>query len=172
MKIILCGYMGSGKSSIGLRLAESAHFNFQDLDNFISKLDSRSIRDIFSESGEVYFRKLERQALEQLLLLEEDTVIALGGGTPCYGTNLDFILAQPDVQLIYLKADIGTLAERLQSNSTSRPLLSDLMTENVRTEFIAKHLFERSFYYEQAHHIVRVDSKTKEEVIRECTRLF
>ena len=172
MKIILCGYMGSGKSRVGSRLSKSISMTFLDLDQFIAERESRTISDIFSNSGEVYFRKIERQALENVLSMEGNAVISLGGGTPCYSDNMTYMLAHPNVKIIYLKASIQTIVKRLESSKKSRPLI-DLLKDNLsKTEFVAKHLFERSYYYEQSHFVVTVDGKRLEEITAECLQLF
>ncbi|MDA0356887.1 MAG: shikimate kinase [Bacteroidetes bacterium] len=172
MKIILCGYMGSGKSAVGLRLSKSSSMAFLDLDQCISEHESRTVSEIFSNSGELYFRRVERQVLENVLSREGNTVIALGGGTPCYGDNTAYMLAQPQVKIIYLKANIQTIVKRLESSKQSRPLLDFLKDSLSKEEFIAKHLFERSFYYEQSHQVVAVDDKSLEEVTAECLQLL
>jgi shikimate kinase len=172
MKIILCGYMGSGKSAVGLRLSESSSMAFLDLDQCISEHESRTVSEIFSNSGELYFRRVERQVLENVLWREGNTVIALGGGTPCYGDNMTYMLAQPQVKIIYLKANIRTIVKRLESSKQSRPLLDFLKDSLSKEEFIAKHLFERSFFYEQSHQVVAVDDKSLEEVTEECLQLL
>ncbi len=172
MKIILCGYMGSGKSRVGSQLSKSISMSFLDLDQFIAEKECRTISDIFANSGEVYFRKIERQALENVLSIEGNVVISLGGGTPCYADNMTYMLAHSDVKIIYLKASIQTIVKRLESAKKSRPLI-DLLKDNLsKTEFVAKHLFERSYYYEQSHFVVTVDGKRLKEITAECLQLF
>ncbi len=172
MKIVLCGYMGSGKTSVGFRLSKTLSVPYFDLDKYISNAESRSISAVFLEFGEIYFRKLESKALKDVLIFEGDGVVALGGGTPCYGDNLSFILNQTDVKLIYLKASISTIVNRISSKNNSRPLLMHLNSAADKREFIAKHLFERRFFYEQAHHTINVDNRSLEEVVEDCLALL
>jgi shikimate kinase len=90
-------------------------------------------------------------------------ILGLGGGTPCYANNHE-LLQREDVISIYLKASIETLFDRLVTNKSKRPLIAD-KSEDEMKEFIAKHLFDRSFYYNQAQHKVIVDHKTIDETV-------
>ena len=83
MKIVLIGYMGSGKSAVGKQLASKLQILFKDLDNEIEILEGNSISQIFSDKGEIYFRKKEREILTDILTTEKNLVLATGGGTPC-----------------------------------------------------------------------------------------
>ncbi|MDX1545073.1 MAG: shikimate kinase [Christiangramia sp.] len=167
MKIFLLGYMGSGKSYIGKQLAESLGYLFTDLDEEIEKKENSSIPEIFEKKGEVYFRKLERQMLEKVLLSQTSSIISLGGGTPCYGDNLEIIKKAGDATTVYLKWNIATLTERLFAEKEHRPLISHLEDREKLEEFIRKHLFERGFYYNQSEHIINCDSLSPEEIIKE-----
>ncbi|MDD3723627.1 MAG: shikimate kinase, partial [Lutibacter sp.] len=91
MKIVLLGYMASGKSAVGRILSEKLNIQFIDLDSFIEEKEQLSISEIFETKGEIYFRKIEGIYLQELLNSKESTVISLGGGTPCYGNNIDLI---------------------------------------------------------------------------------
>ncbi|MGL2988297.1 shikimate kinase [Flavobacterium sp. RSSA_27] len=157
-KIILLGYMGCGKSTIAHKLSEKTSIPFIDLDQYIEKTTHLTIKELFEKHGEVYFRKLEHQAFVSLLEQEETIILGLGGGTPCYANNHE-LLQRPDVISIYLKASVATLFERLSRNKSKRPLIADLNDAELQ-EFIAKHLFDRSYYYNQAQHKIAVDDKT------------
>lgn len=159
MKFFLIGYMGSGKSTVGKLLAEELNYKFYDLDQEIEKEYDLTISEIFSRKGEVFFRKAERKMLEKLINLEEDAVVALGGGTPCYGDNMELIKNSNTVRSIYLKLNIQTLLERLQREKTERPMISHLQTRELLEEFIRKHLFERGFYYNQSELILDCNGK-------------
>ena len=87
--------------------------------------------------------------------------MALGGGTPCYANNMELI--KHFSESFYLKGSIATLSERLRSEKSQRPLIAALNEEQL-TEFIAKHLFERRAFYEQASKIVIIDGKTAEVI--------
>lgn len=170
MIIILIGYMASGKTSIGKKLANKLKYNFIDLDDFIEKKENQSVSSIFKTKGEVYFRKQESRYLKTILASESDTLLALGGGTPCYSGNMDIILAAKNVKCIYLKATLPTLANKLLLKRAKRPLIAHIETIEAMTEFIGKHLFERSYYYNQAEIKASIDNKTKDEVVEDIVQ--
>lgn len=173
MKIFLSGYMGSGKSAVGKLLAEKMKLPYLDLDDEISKAEGQSIPDIFKSSGEIYFRRKEAEILKQLLTGMEQFVISLGGGTPCYGKNLQLMKDAEAVTLIYLKTGLEVLKKRLYSEREQRPLLAHLKTPAELEDFIRKHLFERTFYYNQSDVIISTDGKNPDEVAAEIeTQLY
>ena len=162
MKIVLVGYMGAGKTAIGKILAEKMSLPFFDLDQLIENEEKKTIATIFDKKGELYFRKLERKCLENFLQVQQNYILALGGGTPCYFDN--FKLYQADgITSIYLKANTVTLVTRLVSNLQNRPLLQNLDKESL-TEFVAKHLFERNSYYNQVTLIQPTDENSIQEI--------
>ena len=167
MKIFLLGYMGSGKSFIGKQLARDLNYQFIDMDERIESEEGATISEVFKSRGEVFFRKRERQLLEKLVNFEDSAVISLGGGTPCYGDNMELIRSADDVTSIYLKLGIDSLTQRLFSEKETRPLISHLEDKEKLEEFIRKHLFERGFYYNQSDHIISCDSKSASEIISE-----
>ena len=148
MNIVLLGYMGCGKSTIGRRLAERLKLRFFDLDELIEEQEGQQISELFASKGELYFRKTEAEVLRSFIAENDNFVLALGGGTPCYANNMDFLLEQ-HLKTVYLKAQLKTLVERLRDQKEQRPLISSF-DESELTEFIAKHLFERRYYYEKA----------------------
>ncbi len=164
MKIVLVGYMASGKSSVGKVLAGSFDCNFIDLDEYIETKEGASITEIFAQKGEIYFRIKEIEYLKEILSLEENIILSVGGGTPCYGENMKLI--NTTATAVYLKASIKILLDRLNKEKKNRPLVADLSLEKM-TEFIGKHLFERAYFYEQAKLIVKIDDKTIEEIVVE-----
>ena len=169
MKIVLLGYMASGKSAIGKLLSLKLNLPFIDLDNYIETCEGISISAIFSTKGEIYFRKKESEYLQELINLKNDCIISLGGGTPCYGNNMDIITNNS--KSIYLSATINTIFERLKSETSQRPLVATIGKENLK-EYIAKHLFERSPYYSKAEEIISVDNKTIEQIVKEIKVLL
>lgn len=171
-KIILLGYMGSGKSSVKELLAKELAIQDFDLDELIEKSQQKSISDIFLEQGEVYFRKIESQIFRSFINkeTEKDFVLALGGGTPCYADNHK-ILKEQDVISIYLKTSTPTLIKRLYKEKSSRPIIAHLSDKEL-TSFIDKHLFDRSFYYHQAKYIVTTDNKKLNEIVTEIVNLL
>ena len=169
MKIVLLGYMGSGKSTIAKELAKKINSTAIDLDDYIANYEKLSVSELFTQKGEIYFRKKESVYLQELLHNNENLVIAVGGGTPCYGNNIREILNGSSS--FYLKASVKTLAVRLEKEKESRPLISGL-PDDALEEFIAKHLFERRNYYEQANYIVSIDGKTIENIVEEIRQLI
>jgi len=169
-KIVLLGYMGCGKSTIAQNLSKITNIPFLDLDKCIEKKANLSINEIFEQHGEVYFRKLEHEIFVELLQSPENNIIGLGGGTPCYANNHE-LLQKEDVTSIYLKASIETLFNRLVNNKSKRPLIANMNEEEMR-EFIAKHLFDRSFYYNNAKYKVSVDDRTVEETVEDILAIL
>jgi shikimate kinase len=165
MKIIFLGYMASGKSTIGKEISKKLDMNFIDLDAYISEQEKQSISEIFKIKGEIYFRRIENMYLMKLLNYENDFVLSLGGGTPCYANNMELIQSSK-AKSVYIKAGIPTLVARLIEEKNARPLVANLENEKM-TEFVAKHLFERRFFYEQASIILNTENKTIQEVISE-----
>ncbi|GGK24224.1 shikimate kinase [Yeosuana aromativorans] len=167
MIIILIGYMASGKSTLGKLLAKKLHYKFIDLDDYIEHEEGMPVKDIFKKKGELYFRKAETTYLNNIINKENDVVLSVGGGTPCYGNNMDVILQVSHVKSFYLKASLSHLVDRLKTKKSKRPLLSHLKTEDELKEFIGKHLFERSPYYDRANYKILIDNKSKKEIIKE-----
>ncbi|WP_324721341.1 shikimate kinase [Salinimicrobium sp. HB62] len=165
MKLIIAGYMGSGKTAVGTALAASLDLQFLDLDNEISRLEGRSISEIFSASGEIYFRRKETEVLQRLLEQEGNFILSLGGGTPCYGKNLQLIKDNPETISVYLKTGIEELKKRLINEKESRPLIAELDSPEVLEDFIRKHLFERTFYYNQSDLIVSTDGRSVRDIV-------
>lgn len=166
MNIFFIGYMGSGKSTIGQKLSELLKYEYVDLDTFIQKRENLSIPEIFKIKGEIYFRKAENKYLREVLHLEK-TVLSLGGGTPCYGNNMELITTSPNSKSVYLKSSIPNLVGRLYTERASRPLIAHLNDEVELTEFIGKHLFERSAYYQQADITIIIDNKSISDILEE-----
>jgi shikimate kinase len=165
MQLVLLGYMGSGKSSVGKLLSEILQYDFTDLDTCVESSEDSVITDIFKDKDEIYFRRKEASILKDLLSKKNKLVIATGGGTPCYGTIMDDLLAEENVITIYLKYNLETLTNRLFKERTDRPLIAHLDTENVLNDFIRKHLFERSFYYQRATIILECDTLSVKEIV-------
>lgn len=169
-KIILIGYMGSGKSTIAKKLGEALHLQFIDLDDYIEKNENLSIKKLFEDHKEIKFRKLEHHYLKELVSNSESFVLSLGGGTPCYSNN-HLLLQENDSTSVYLKASIATLTARLKEAKDSRPIIANQADDEL-SEFIAKHLFERSYFYTQAKHTVTVDGKSVEVIVNELEALL
>ena len=167
MKIIVLGYMASGKSTIGKEISKKLDMNFIDLDVYISEQEKKSISEIFKIKGEIYFRKIENLYLKELLNNEGDFVLSLGGGTTCYANNMELIQSSK-AKSIYIQASIPTLVTRLIKEKSNRPLVADLENGKI-TEFVAKHLFERRFFYEQAAIMLNTENKSIPEIVSEIS---
>lgn len=168
MIIVLLGYMGSGKSTLGRMLAKKIDFKFLDLDAYIEQNEQATVAEVFNSKGEIYFRSIEAKAIKQLCNHSDSLVLALGGGTPCFGDTMAFLNEHPNVMTVYLKASVSELTQRLINEKSTRPLIAHLDAQAI-PEFIAKHLFERSFYYNQSKISVNTDRQTIEanvEVIK------
>ena len=157
--------MGSGKSTIGKLVAKHLKINFLDLDDYIEKAEGKTIGQIFLDRGELYFRKKEFFYLNEILESKSDFLLATGGGTPCYGNNMKAI-TEATPYSIYLHVSLNQLVYRLSMEKAHRPLISTIPDEDL-LEFIGKHLFERSFYYNQAQLRISCDNSSTEELALE-----
>ncbi|WP_179346392.1 shikimate kinase [Winogradskyella ursingii] len=167
MVIVLMGYMGCGKSTIGKQLATVLNYSFLDLDDYISSKEKMIVPSIFEKKGEIYFRKMESKYLERIIVKENNLVLALGGGTPCYANNMEALLKNKNVKTFYLKLPITTLAERLFTEKEKRPLISLIKDKEMLLEFIGKHLFERTQYYSQAEFKINGEGKSVKTIVEE-----
>ncbi|EZH73244.1 shikimate kinase [Aquimarina atlantica] len=167
MNIVLMGYMGSGKSLVGRDLAAKIKLNYLDLDDFIENQEKKSIRKIFDDKGEIYFRKKESLYLKEVLETYKNTIISLGGGTPCFAGNLQTIANNENAKSIYLQTSLDELTKRLFAERDKRPLISHITTSDELKDFVRKHLFERSFYYNQADYKVITDQKSEDQISKE-----
>ncbi|MEJ6791358.1 MAG: shikimate kinase [Lacinutrix sp.] len=172
MNIVLLGYMASGKSKIGKELADILSFDFKDIDNVIEDGEKKSINEIFVKSGELYFRKKEKEYLENLLKISNNTIISLGGGTPCYFNTMECLLANKNLTTVYLNVKIPVLVERLKIEKSKRPLISHIKTDELLAEFIGMHLFERVHFYNKASVKVNANGSSKDIVQDILLQLF
>ena len=152
-RIILVGYMGSGKTTVGKALSKETGMMFYDLDWYIESRMRKSVSQIFAERGEEGFRKIEYNMLHEVAEFE-DVIISCGGGTPCFFDNMDYLNQQGDV--IYLKATPETLYKHLLMAKIERPLLKGKSAEEL-IAYITEHLKERSPFYEKARHVLDVN---------------
>lgn len=164
--------MGSGKSTVGQHLANVLNIPFYDLDLEIEKELNKTIPEIFNDKGEIYFRQTEYRVLVKRLEATNNYVLALGGGTPCYGNVMQFIKKRDDVVSIFLQMPFQELTERLFSEITKRPLISHLKTKEDLSDFIRKHLFERNFYYNQSEYKVKANAGVEKVVSEILVQLF
>ena len=151
-RIILIGYMGAGKTTIGKPLAAALGVSFYDLDWYISMRYRRSVPEIFAERGEEGFRDLERRMLHEVAEFE-DVILSCGGGTPCFFDNMDYMNSLGDT--VYLKASPEILAAHLRMGKGVRPLLTGKSPEELE-DYVRTSLAEREPYYLRAKHIFDV----------------
>jgi len=159
--IVLLGFMGSGKTTLGKQLAASLGWIFTDLDRFIEAAENRTLSDIFEKDGEAAFRKLESDALKKVLNYEHQ-VIAIGGGAPCSPANLRLINEKS--LSVYLKVSKPQLLHRLTYSSTPRPLLKG-KSESETQNFITDLLAAREPFYLQADVIIESDEITARMIV-------
>ena len=152
-RIILIGYMGSGKTTVGKALSKETGMMFYDLDWYIESRMRKTVSQIFAEKGEEGFRKIEYNMLHEVAEFE-DVIISCGGGTPCFFDNMDYLNQQGDV--VYLKATPETLYKQLLMAKVERPLLKDKTPEEL-IAYITEHLKEREPFYGKARHILDVN---------------
>jgi shikimate kinase len=145
-RVYIIGFMGSGKTTTGMKLAGLLGWDFTDLDKCIEEDTGMTIPEIFSVHGEAWFRQVESKILRSIQPLK-NAVVSTGGGTPCYGDNMDFML---DTGLtIYLKLTPGQLRSRLSGTNGERPLLKDLGDAGLLA-FIEEKLAIREKWYNRA----------------------
>ncbi len=120
--IILIGYMGSGKSTVGRKAARAVEYTFLDTDALIEQEEGMSIAKLFEEKGEAYFREKETETIKKLIAGPKGNIIATGGGLPMREGNAELLKELGTV--IYLKAETKTLLGRLSGDS-ARPLLKN-----------------------------------------------
>ena len=146
-RIFLIGYMGSGKTSMGIKLAENLGLTFVDMDHHIEEKYHKTVSQIFEESGQDAFRKMEQDCLHEVAEFE-NCVIATGGGAPCFYDNMTFMNAHG--LTVYLNLSSEQLAARLEmSRAGKRPLIANKQGDELR-QFIAEGLSAREVFYKQA----------------------
>lgn len=150
--IVLVGYMGSGKTTVGRQLAQALGRTFYDLDWYIEMRYHRTVPQLFEERGEEGFRELERNMLHEAAEFE-DIVLSCGGGTPCFFDNMDYICSVSES--VYLKATPEVLAQHLKMRKVERPLLQG-KSEDELLDFIRTSLKDREPFYLKAKHVVDV----------------
>lgn len=149
-KIYIIGFMGSGKSTAGKKLASLMGWTFVDLDKNIEEFAGKSIPEIFEQDGESSFRQIEAKILRNLNSLNH-TVISTGGGTPCYNDNMEYMLGTG--LTLYLKLTPGQLKSRLSKSKGERPLIKDL-GQGQLLSFIEKKLADRERWYDRSDIII------------------
>ncbi|MGZ3885608.1 MAG: shikimate kinase [Bacteroidia bacterium] len=167
-KIFLTGFMGSGKSTQGKKLAKALNRSFIDLDHYIEKKEAATIAAIFETKGEDYFREKESEYLTQVINRYPTSVISTGGGTPCFHKNMALMLKSGTV--IYISMPAESLHYRLVQSNTNRPLLAGKTPEEA-LEHIRFLLNKRESYYNQAHITINGVNLTTDK-LKEALSLF
>ena len=152
-RIILIGYMGAGKTTVGRQLAKRLGLMFYDLDWYIMNRMRRTVAQIFEESGEEGFRKIEHAMLHEVAEFE-DVVLSCGGGTPCFFDNMDYLNRMGET--VYLKASPEVLYAHLKMGKSVRPLLLNKTPGEVEA-FVKEQLAQREPYYSKAKHTLDVN---------------
>ncbi len=151
MRVFLIGFMASGKSSAGKKLAKKIGLPFIDLDDYIEEKYNTTIRLLIYDRGMDKFREIEKQSLETLINKNENILISTGGGTPCYFDNMK--LMNETGVTIYLEVEISTLVDRLMHAKKDRPLIWGKSREDLTV--YAKYLLgKRKSDYQRAKHTI------------------
>jgi len=161
-RIVLVGFPGSGKSTIGKKLAKQLDYRFVDLDQEIEKRVQLSIPAIFEQFGETQFRIWEQTQLQETLQLEK-VVIATGGGTPCFYQNMELITQHSEA--VYVQMSTKSLFDRLVHSKKTRPLIRGLSDQELM-QFVENELLKREQFYLQAHHVVKGENIKIEPLIK------
>jgi len=164
-RIILIGYMGAGKTTIGKILAKDLGVPFYDLDWYIETRMRKKVKQIFDERGEEGFRIIEKNMLHEVAEFE-NVVVACGGGTPCFFDNMDYLVGQGDV--VYLRGTPDVLFRHLKMGKGVRPLLLGKSDEEL-LEYIKENVEKREEFYMKANHIVDIPCMEDEDKILDTT---
>lgn len=162
IRIILIGYMGAGKTTVGKALAKELGVPFYDLDWYIESRMRKTVAQIFAEKGEEGFRKIEHSMLHEIAEFE-DVIVSCGGGTPCFFDNIDYMNQQGPV--VYLKAEPEVLYKHLVMSKNDRPLLRGKSSEELIT-FIREQLEKREPFYSKAQYTLDVSLLDNYEKIK------
>lgn len=152
-RIIITGYMGAGKTTVGKALAKELDMQFYDLDWYIEGRMRKTVTQLFAERGEDGFRKIEYNMLHEVAEFE-NVIISCGGGTPCFFDNMDYMNGQGKV--VYLKASPEVLHKHLLMGKTERPLLKGKSPEEL-IAFIREQLERREPFYSKARYTLDVN---------------
>jgi shikimate kinase len=164
MMVYLIGMPASGKTTIGKQVAKKTNFSFIDLDDVISAKEEVSIKQLFQDKGEAYFREIESKYLKEVSQTKTNTVISLGGGTPCFYDNMDVILSSGKV--FHINAPDYIIISRIKKGITERPLFAGL-NENELSDKINQLLKEREPFYLKAHHQIDTHTRSKKQIVEE-----
>ncbi|MBR4367809.1 MAG: shikimate kinase [Prevotella sp.] len=164
IRVILIGFMGAGKTTVGKALGKALGVTFYDLDWYIETRMRKTVKQIFDEQGEEGFRKMEHNMLHEVAEFE-NVVISCGGGTPCFYDNMDYLNQQGDT--VYLKASPEVLYKHLKMAKGVRPLLLNKTPEEVQV-YIREELNRREQFYSKAKHILNIDVMDSLDKVQHC----
>ena len=164
--IVMIGFMGCGKTTVGEQLADVLEYQFLDTDLYIEEKEQRSISRIFEEKGESYFRDLETKSLEELVEQTTHTIISSGGGLPLQEKNAKLLKKLGFV--VYLRVKKETVLKRLEGDTT-RPLLA---CDNPAQKVEKLLNFRDPVYEAGAHLVIDVDDKIVSEIVEEIVRNY
>ena len=159
-RIFLIGYMGTGKTTFGRQLATRLNMPFVDLDAYIEQRFFKSVSQIFEEKGEEGFRKIEQAILQEIADFE-NTIIAVGGGTPCFFDNMQ-VMNEKGLT-VYLKTSPETLCKTLSKAKAKRPLIKNKSNEELLA-FIKENLAKREGFYTQAQATINAEDDMEKNV--------
>ena len=160
-RVILIGFMGCGKSTLGKKVAKQLNIPFIDSDIEIERLHSLSVGEIFGKFGESGFREMEAKFIKNLGD-KDDFVLATGGGMPCFSSNME-LLNELGVTY-YLDRSAKELANRLRNSNIQRPLLVEFNDDEL-IDFIEIKLKERNELYKQSQVILNREDQNPEDII-------
>jgi len=162
--IFLIGFMASGKTVVGKKLAAMIHALFIDTDELIEKKEGMPITAIFEKRGEDYFREVEFRVLKEIIYTGGEllTIVATGGGMPCFGNNLAVMKAHGSI--IYLQSNLSDIIQRID-HDTTRPLFTQNLKDKNSTENLQTLLIRREAYYRKADFIIENSMNAEIEAI-------
>jgi len=163
VRLFIIGYKSSGKTTLGKQLAVRLKLEFIDLDDFIERQEGKTIPEVFLESGEEDFRRMERKALQQVIK-KDNILVSTGGGAPCHRNNMT--LMEKNGIVIYLKADDEILVSRLKTAALDRPIVKGKSEEELRI-FLAELRNRCEHYYRRAHFIVDGNKSAMNDIIKQ-----
>ena len=169
MRLYLIGYMASGKSTIGRKIAKRTELPFFDTDKMVEEAEGATVADIITYAGEEYFREAERRALEQTAEVE-NAIISTGGGVPMWGDNQAWISEHG--MSVYLKRTPEQILSRLSPHGRQkRPKFRGKSDEEL-LRFMHEHLAEREPIYEKADMVIDCEEVSDEEIVEKLSQVF
>lgn len=166
-RIILIGFMGAGKTTLGKALSEALNIPFLDTDILIEQRMNTSVSSIFLTHGESFFRTLEQETIETLPR-NSSYILAAGGGLPCFNNLMETLNDLGTT--VYLKHDVTTLTKRLTNDAEDRPLVAE-KSGDALISYIQEKVEEREMVYSKAKLILEATEQTPEGIIRRLNLL-